>query len=128
MNLDWILSPLTVYAAVSAGLVATIVLFAAAKADVRRALFEARASRESADSAIQELIAKLEQLRAEANPSIPTPVPGAGPALNLTKRTQALRMLRRGEPVESIASALRTPRHEIELLVKLQGMHIVSTD
>lgn len=40
--------------------------------------------------------------------------------MNLTRRTQAMRMLRRGEGVETIAAALGLPRKEVELLVKVQ--------
>jgi Protein of unknown function (DUF2802) len=39
--------------------------------------------------------------------------------LNLTKRSQALRMHRRGESVDQIATALDLPRQEIDLLLKV---------
>lgn len=41
------------------------------------------------------------------------------PALNLTKRSQALRMDRRGDPPEQIASVLELPLQEVELLIKV---------
>ena len=40
-------------------------------------------------------------------------------SLNLNKRSQALRMHRRGDAPEAIAAALRLPRNEIELLLKV---------
>ena len=48
--------------------------------------------------------------------------PGAGPknGLNLTKRAQALRMHRRGDPPEQIAAFLEVPLQEVDLLVKVQ--------
>lgn len=51
-------------------------------------------------------------------------VPPAAPAsgMNLSKRTQALRMSRRGERPEQIATALNLPRKEVELLVKVHRM------
>jgi hypothetical protein len=42
--------------------------------------------------------------------------------LNLTKRTQALRMLARGDAAASIAAALSLPRAEAELLVKVRRL------
>lgn len=43
-------------------------------------------------------------------------------SMNLSKRTQALRMHRRGEPLERIAAALGIPHRELELLVKVQDV------
>ena len=43
-------------------------------------------------------------------------------SMNLSKRTQALRMHRRGEPLERIASARGIPHRELELLVKVQDV------
>jgi hypothetical protein len=53
----------------------------------------------------------------------------AGPAppksgLNFSKRSQAIRLSRRGEPAESIAASLSMPRRQVELLLKVQGIVI----
>jgi hypothetical protein len=120
MSLNWILSPVTIYAVIAMALTGTMVLFITAKLEAQRALRAARDARESVDVAVQEMSVGIERLRTEMSLLDPVSPPAAGPALNLTKRTQAFRMLRRGESVESIASALRAPRNEIELLVKLQ--------
>ena len=122
MNLNWMLSPVTIYAVIALALAGTLVLFVTAKLETRRALRAAREARKSVDAAVQEMSAGIEQLRTEVRLPAPVSAPAAGPALNLTKRTQAMRMLRRGESIESIASALRAPRNEIELLVKIQQM------
>src|ERR1017187_974559 len=122
MNLNWILSPIAIYAVIALALAGTLVLFVTAKLETRRALRAARDARKSVDAAVQEMSAGIERLRAEVRLPAPVSAPAAGPALNLTKRTHAMRMLRRGESVESIASALRAPRNEIELLVKIQQM------
>jgi len=45
--------------------------------------------------------------------------PGVRNAMNLTKRAQALRMYRRGDPPEQIAALLDVPSQEIELLLKV---------
>jgi hypothetical protein len=42
------------------------------------------------------------------------------PGLNLSKRAQALRMHRRGDPPGQIASVLDLPVQEVELLLKVQ--------
>jgi hypothetical protein len=49
-------------------------------------------------------------------------VPKAG--FNLGKRSQALRMHRRGEASEQIATALELPRQEVELLLKIHRIVI----
>jgi hypothetical protein len=41
------------------------------------------------------------------------------PGLNLSKRSQALRMHRRGDSPEHIAAALEVPMQEVDLLVKV---------
>jgi DNA-binding NarL/FixJ family response regulator len=61
----------------------------------------------------------LAQLR-EAAQTAPEPNPLSG--MNLNKRTQAVRLLRRGEDVGHIAAALGVPRGEVELLVRVQQM------
>ena len=73
------------------------------------------------------------RLQAELNSALtsrpdprPSP-PHAGPALwidagsrlNITKRSQALRMSRSGDSPERIAAALGIPRNEVQLLLKV---------
>ena len=48
----------------------------------------------------------------------PAPVSG----LNLNKRSQALRMSRRGEAPQQIAASLHLPQREVELLLKVYGL------
>jgi hypothetical protein len=48
------------------------------------------------------------------------------PGLNLSKRSHALRMHRRGEGAEQIASALELPRQEVELLLKVHRIVLSS--
>jgi hypothetical protein len=51
--------------------------------------------------------------------------PDAGrAALNLNKRAQVLRMHRRGDPPERIASLLEVPRQEVDLLIKVHRIII----
>ncbi|MCC7176139.1 MAG: hypothetical protein IT159_13185 [Bryobacterales bacterium] len=46
--------------------------------------------------------------------------PPAASGLNITKRSQALRMHRRGETPENIAAALGMPQLEVALLLKVE--------
>jgi hypothetical protein len=54
----------------------------------------------------------------------PTP-PRSG--LNLNKRSQAIRMSRRGEQAEKIAASLNLPQREVELLLKVHGRAVYSS-
>jgi hypothetical protein len=75
--------------------------------------------------ALETLAAQVHELR-----SLPPAVPGdpaaARPGLNLSKRSQALRMHRRGESAEQIAGALQVPRQEVDLLVKVHRIVLSS--
>jgi hypothetical protein len=55
------------------------------------------------------------------------PPPGLPkPGLNLSKRSHALRMHRRGEGADQIAAALELPRQEVELLLKVHRIVLSS--
>ena len=123
MNLDWILSPLTLYIVVALALLACITVFVSMQVEVHRLRREAEENREVVARQLQQVeqvMAGMDQPRAEAAGA--QPGTSLGPSLNLTRRTQALRMRRRGESAESIAAALSTPRNEIELLFKVYEM------
>lgn len=42
--------------------------------------------------------------------------------MNITRRTQVLRLHKRGESIQAITAALGLRRHEVELLVKIHGI------
>jgi len=46
----------------------------------------------------------------------------ARPSLNVSKRCQAVRRSKRGEPVETIAATLDLPRREVQLLLKIERL------
>jgi hypothetical protein len=48
------------------------------------------------------------------------------PGLNLSKRSQALRLHRRGEAAGQIAAAIQVPRQEVDLLIKVHRI-VLST-
>ena len=66
---------------------------------------------------LDNLSAELRDLEQQPALSMAPSLPRAG--FNLGKRTQALRMHRRGDSPEEIAVALEIPRQEVELLVKV---------
>src|SRR5690348_15202378 len=55
--------------------------------------------------AVEAIAAELNELRNSASAEPPDPA-GPRPGLNVTKRSQALRLHRRGESIEQIATAL----------------------
>ena len=73
-------------------------------------------------AALNGLSAGIEQIRQGPPPG---PVPGTRrPPLSLPKRTQALRMHRRGDPPEKIAATLDIPIGEVDLLLKVHRIVI----
>ena len=68
-----------------------------------------RASIESLASQIRELVG----MPAPADPTCRT-------GLNLSRRSQVLRLHRKGEPPAQIAASLGLPHQEVELLIKVQ--------
>lgn len=113
----------------TAGLAGTLGLFWTLKRENAALGRRIRLDREETVAAVELLrtaIARLEtDLAAARDDTVqsakpaPSLLPGA--SMNLSKRTQALRMHRRGEPLDQIASVLGIARREVELLVKVQN-------
>jgi hypothetical protein len=117
----WILNPLTIYGTVAAALMGCLALFFAVKAEICAVQQRFEKSANEAAARLQENELAMQRLRkamTEAGEQQPAPLPG----LNLTRRAQAVRMHQRGEPTATIAAALRAPRNEIELLIRVQEM------
>lgn len=70
---------------------------------------------ESMRLAMQEVCKDLDQLETAG----PTPPAQAKSCMNLSRRSQALRLHRRGETPQQIATALGVPKQEIDLLIKV---------
>lgn len=126
MNLDWILNPLTAYALIALVLAACIAVLVSTQSEVCRLRRAADNSQRDLKKKIEEMQSTVAQIGQPAPERAAETTPARSvtirPSLNLTRRTQALRMRRRGESVESIAAALSTPRNEIELLLKVYEM------
>ncbi len=69
------------------------------------------------------LASQMRELQSHAQVGLPAAgAPRDG--FNLSKRSQALRMHRRGEASEQIATSLDVPRQEVELLLKVHRIVI----
>jgi hypothetical protein len=80
-------------------------------------------------SVVQGVEARLTELAAETRDRGPQPAVTVLPArlrpgLNLTTRSQVLRLHRHGEAAENIARVLEVPRQEVDLLLKVHGIVI----
>jgi len=88
-------------------------------AEAENALGERQASVDAAVEslrlALQEVCRDLDSLQTPVNP---TPAPASG-TLNLSKRSQALRLHRRGDGPDQIAASLGIPLQEVTLLLKV---------
>jgi hypothetical protein len=123
MNFEWLLNPATPYCALALGIAGYLLLFICTKKEMQSLRRQAAESSNSANASFTSLSAELHGVKEsvrelETSPATVTIAEG----LNLTKRAQALRMHHRGEPVPTIAAALRAPQNEVELLLKIQRL------
>ncbi len=85
------------------------------------------------ESATVDLRAQVAELSArvldteERTGVLVAPVPPRS-GLNLNKRSQVIRMSRRGEQAEKIAASLNLPQREVELLLKVYGRVVYSSN
>jgi hypothetical protein len=89
----------------------------------------ARAGLELGEASIRELRRIVDGLSAQLRdlpqrPSAEAILPFPKPGLNLNKRSQALRMHRKGDPPDQIAKALEVPLQEVDLLIKVHRIVI----
>jgi hypothetical protein len=120
MWLDWILSPIGLYAFLTLALFCCLALFLSMKREIALVRRSFTGSRDAAEASAATLAAQLAALRKDMQSNEAPSSPGQ--ELNLTRRAQALRMQRRGESPATIAAALRVPRNEIDLLLKMQKL------
>ncbi len=77
------------------------------------------------ETAVQALQTRVDEMSAEMREVAHQPAPVSSapavprPGMNLTTRSQVLRLNRRGESVEQISKLLTVPRQEVELLLKV---------
>jgi hypothetical protein len=100
------------YILLACGLVASLALFVSVKGEMQRSAVKSR-------KRLEEMAVRLSEAHAREADAVFIPPPRSG--LNLNKRVQAMRMVRRKEDVSTIAAALGVTRQEIELLIRVQG-------
>ena len=127
MSAGWVLQPVTqvaiLGAALGVGLIGSLALWVSVKTEARAARKADRAFRAAMESTIAELRVRIEEARTlpACDPSPPVNLM-AVQGMNLTARTKALRMHRRGETPSGIAAALGVSQEEVELLLKLDQL------
>jgi len=110
------------YTLLALGLGASLYLFFTLSIEIQAG----RKKRSALEAAVQALKVEVEDLAArldesEERAAVPASS-GAPHALNLSVRSRALRMARRGDNNQQIAAALGVPEKEVELLLKVQRM------
>jgi hypothetical protein len=112
------------HALLATGLAACLYLFALAKREWRAAGDRCTERLKTAQSEIEKLRGEIETLSVrlrdtEENAGMLVPPPPVFSGLNLGKRSQAIRLARRGEKPAQIAAELQIPAREVELLLKV---------
>ena len=102
---------------VALGLGGVLFLFVSVKRELYKQSLKYRVSFEQVLERLQEAD------RPAPAPAVPPPLMlPLRPGLNIQRRVQALRLLRRGEDVAHVAAALGVPRREVELLIHVQEL------
>jgi hypothetical protein len=92
-------------------------LMLAAEQRAQSGIAECSAANDALRKTVEAMAVQLRDLHHEAPATL---LPGAlRPGLNLQKRSQVLRMNRKGDPPDRIASALKLPLQEVDLLIKV---------
>jgi hypothetical protein len=104
------------YALLIAGLGGSLGLFLSVKREMHSSAARNRRRLEEIALRLNEAHAREPELVFVSSPA------PARSGLNLNKRLQAMRMLRRNEDVSHVAAALGVTRTEIELLIRVQGI------
>jgi len=122
LTTDWVSSPIVLCAITGAGLLGSLALWITARIEIGAVRNEFSGSRTAFDDRVAELSRSLDQLKTDRDTETASPIPALNRSLNLTKRSQIVRMYRRGETEASISAALQAPRNEVELVLKLDRM------
>ncbi len=101
------------YALLATGLIAALALFVSMKREIHN-------NAATHSKQMQELVGKLNHVPAALEPAFIPPPARSG--LNMSKRVQAMRLLRRNEDVGHVAAAVGVTRSEVELLIRVQKL------
>ncbi len=126
MNQWIVLAALITSLALCALVVGFCAFFSAHRAS-HRARQAAETAREECAGLVSGLQSRIETITAEMHDALRRPavepLPGVPKSsMNLTKRSQALRLRRQGDSPQQIAEALAIPRQEVDLLIKVHEL------
>jgi hypothetical protein len=115
---------LVLHTLLAGGIGACVFLYLLGKNELRAAEKRSTRRHDAAEARLEKFRAELETLRerlreTEENAGLLVAPPPARSGLNLGKRSQAIRLFRRGDKPGQIAAALNLPQREVELLVKV---------
>jgi hypothetical protein len=126
-KLEWLVSPLTISGLSATTTLVLLYLWCSALVQLQSCRKELGAIRESTDNNIRNLTMRFDELASRPAPEpepqpVFVPAPTIGDSINLTKRTRALQMRRRGEELHTISAALGCSSGELNLLLKLDRL------
>jgi hypothetical protein len=101
------------YALLATGLIAALALFVSMKREMQK-------NAAAHSKQMLELASKLNLTPTASEPAFIPPPARSG--LNMSKRVQAMRLLRRNEDVGHVAAAVGVTRSEVELLIRVQKL------
>jgi hypothetical protein len=110
-----------------AGMGACVWLFVLMKAEIHGGERRSRKRAEAIEASLNAVRVSLANLskrleEAEKQTGLLVPPPAIRSGFNLSKRSQAIRMNRRGETPSQIAAALELPQGEVDLLLKVHRL------
>ena len=123
--MEWVIHPLTQYSLLSVVLGVCLYLFLTTR---REQTFDTKVLRaeltqlRSSLDVLRLQVGQLERRLCTTEERVEEPTPSAVPipGMNLTRRSQVLRMARRGDTPNCIAAELGLPLNEVELLLKVR--------
>ncbi len=127
--LERFIIPIAPYLLMAVGLSVCVYVFYSLKREIYGLRKRLQKRDAALDAASRDVLAQIEEMRAElcdAEQRTAQLVPPAPPksGLNLSTRTQVIRMFRHGDNAESIASRLGLPRSEVLLLLKVHNLSV----
>jgi hypothetical protein len=131
--LDRYLIPLAPFVLIGINSVLCLFFFLCLEHEMRVMKLRLRRRQSAQESATHDLKAQVAELSArvldteERTGVLVAPIPPKS-GLNLNKRSQVIRMSRRGEQAEAIAASLNLPQREVELLLKVYGRLVYSSN
>jgi hypothetical protein len=108
-----VIEPILQYILLALGLIGSLCLFLSVQREIH---IQSRKHRRK----INEMRVRLETAEQPPQSAISPLAPRSG--FNLSRRAQAMRLLRRGENVGHVAAALGVTDREVELLIRVQRM------